>query len=115
MALLSGQIVRVLDKNQKIDSHDFLLKIEDKLNHLTVGMLKASVFDVLKESLSTKERYIVLGHFHKYNDDNSKIVVGTRSYKKSSACSGLKEPSLEGVVNCMHLVNCSLRNISKSD
>ena len=115
MALLSGRIVRVLDKNQKIDSHDFLLQIEDKLNHLTVDMLKASVFYNLNESLSTKERYIVLGLSHKYIDDKTKIVVSTRSYKNYSACSGKKAPLLEGVVNFMHLINCSLRNISKSD
>ena len=112
MALLSGRIVRVLDKNTY--THDFLLQIEDKLNNLTVDMF-LSVFDILEKSLSTRERYILLGLSHKFNDDNSKLVVSARSHQTLSACYHTDKPTLKGVVNFMHLINCSLRNISKSE
>jgi len=113
MALFSGRLVRVLDKNSKTNAHDFLLQIEDKLNNFTVHMLIHSVFHVLSESLSTRERYMILGISHQNNDDDNKIVVNARSYLDSYACSYM--PALEGVVNFMHLINCSLKNISKSD
>jgi len=109
MALFSGRIVRVLVKNQKTDSHDLLLQIEDKLNSLTVDMV--SVFDDLEKSLSSRERYILLGLSHKYNDDNSKVVVSARSYQTSNACFLTDIPTLESVVSFMHLINCTLRNI----
>jgi len=115
MALFSGRIVRVLGKNQNTNTHDFLLQIEDKLNNLTVDMLNVLVFDILEKSLSSRERYILLGLSHKFNDDNGKIVVSARSYQTLNVCYRTDIPTFKGVVNFMHLINCSLRNISKSE
>jgi len=116
MALFSGRKVRVIDKTQKTDSHDFLLQIEDKLNNLTVDKVKASS-GFGNEFLYLKEHFIkVNGIFHnlKYNDDNSKFVVNVRSHSKSYACSRINISTSAVVVNFMHLINCPLIHISKS-
>jgi len=115
MALLSGKKVQVIDKIQKMDSHDFFLQIEDKLNNLTVDEVKASS-GFGNESLYLIEQFVkVNGIFHKYNDDNSKSVVNVRSHRKSYACSRINISTSSIVVNFMHLINCPLTDISKSD
>jgi len=117
IALFSGGKVRVFDQIQTFDSHDFLLQIEDKLNNLTVDkVIASSSFGNLDELLNATEHLIqVNGIYHKYNDDNSKIVVNIRSHRNAYVCSRINISTSAAVVNFMHLIKCPLINISKSD
>ena len=110
IALLSGRIIRVVDNN--VTMHDFAVQIGDRLSQGSENWYQNTSWEYVKPWL--RERFVIYNHSHPYNEDYSKTVVSAGSFPLYSACAEIPN-TLNSVVNFMHLINCSLNNVSYSD
>ena len=110
IALLSGRIIRVVDNN--INMHDFAVQIGDRLSQGSENWYQNTSWKYVEPWLS--ERFVIYDLSHSYNEDYSKTVVSAGSFPLYSACAKIPN-TLNSVVNFMHLINCSLNNVSYSD
>jgi len=109
IALFAGRIIRVVERHVCI--HDFSVEIGDRLRHENVNRFHHSAWDYVGPYRG--ERYVVYGFSHPYNADYRKTVVSAESFPLYNMCAVIPQ-SLTNVVNFMHLMNCSLINVSIS-